>query len=777
MMTRRGHQVFHYGDVKSDVPCTENIPIVRKQSYDHTIALAQFGPDDEFNNSVAQEIQKRRIVGDFLLCFWGVGHKSIADYFRSDSYIHVVEPSIGYKDCFADFRVYTSYALLHSHVKDINDQMPAYHAVIPCSIDVDDFEPRIKKDDYFLFLGRLNFDKGLDLAMHVCELTGQKLVVAGPGGQFREWPSHVQYVGCANLEERKKLLAGAKATFFLTLYMEPFGCVMAESLMSGTPVISFDWGSPSENIQHGVTGYRCRNLDHVVWAVKNIDKIYPGDCYSWARANYSFDKIALMYEEYFLSIIDVYTGKGFYHINNERKQMSWLEKGFHPVKSEYENPKFVYECVKQGIPIKFECERENRDLRSFLQNYQTWENDTFLNFEKVTDLTKTALDLGAWIGTTSLWLAKHFKHVVAVECDQTSLERLRRNIVLNKIDNITVIPKPISSKECTVTFGPRETLSCGYNVNTGTMVSYIKEQQTTIFDSTINTITLEILRNRFSDIGFIKCDIEGHEENIMEDIFSIGVPVHMSFHIPWWKDQNVHRFDHIFENFTYQGEISEFTEILFIPKLKTLEVFQGMYPKRRIGKENDGGYVISEVPCTYDVLLSGGVADDISFEKEFMSVFKVPCFAYDANSSISEPFIIHKNIDSVNNLKEHFETYSNIFVKMDIEGAEYEWIKTLSDTELKKIKQMVIEFHSPIDWSCLAKLSHTHRIVHFHGNNYAPMIKVGGVSIPSVFECTYISKDHEVVPNTNPIPGPYDYPNDKHSQDICLEGYPFVKKS
>lgn len=778
MMTRRGHDVFHYGDQNSKIECTENVPIVRRQSYDHTVVLAHFGPDDEFNRMVVEEILKRRIVGDFLLCFWGMGHKSIADSFKNDPYIFVVEPSIGYKECFADFRVYTSYALLHSHVTDVNEQMPAYHVVIPCSIDVDDFEPRIKKDDYFLFLGRLNFDKGLELAIQTTEQAGQKLIVAGPGGQFREWPPHVQYVGCANLNQRKKLLAGAKATLFLTLYMEPFGCVVAESLMSGTPVISFDWGAPSENIIHGKTGYRCRNVDHIVWAIQNIDTIQPGDCYSWARANYSFDKIASMYEEYFLSIIDVYVGKGFYHINTNRSQLSWLEKGFVPKKTEYENPVFVYDCLKNGVNIKFECERQNRDLRYFLNNYSDWEKETFQAFEQVTDKTKTAIDLGAWIGTTSLWLSQHFNHVVSVECDKVSLERFRRNIKLNKIENITVVPYPISNSERLVTIGPRVELSCGFNVNSGTAVNYIKDETTSLFDSATRTITLDTITKRFSDVCFIKCDIEGHEENIIEEILSVGVPVHMSFHIPWWKDKNVHRFDSIFERFIYTGDISNFSEILFIPKLKQLEVFQTVHPKKRIGKENDGGYVIVDLPCSYDVILSGGVADDISFETEFVKLYKVPCFAYDEQAIVpSTPSvkILHKNINTINNLKEHFETYSNIFVKMDIEGGEYEWLKSISEDDMKKIKQMVIEIHSPIDWSCLYKLSRTHQIVHFHANNYAPLITVCGRDIPSVFECTYILKQGSV-PNSDPIPSLLDQPNDKNKADICLYGYPFVSK-
>ena len=205
-----------------------------------------------------------------------------------------------------------------------------------------------------------------------------------------------------------------------------------------------------------------------------------------------------------------------------------------------------------------------------MSNYQDWEKDTFQDFEKVTDKNKTAIDLGAWIGTTSLWLARHFNHVVSVECDPVSIERLRKNVQINDIDNITIIPHPVSHSERLVTIGPREELSYGCNVNTGTAINYIKDEKTTLFDSTTKTTTLKHIMKGFNDVSFIKCDIEGHEENIIEEVFAVGVPVHLSFHIPWWKDQNVHRFDSIFERFTYEGDISGFCEILFLPKINKL---------------------------------------------------------------------------------------------------------------------------------------------------------------------------------------------------------------
>ena len=341
MMVARGHTVIHYGHEKSNLICSEHVTVITSDVYDKVYnynwkkEFFKFDASDEvhqtFNRNAIEEIRKRKQPNDFLLAFWGYGHYDIC---MAHQDLICVEPGIGYSpgSSFCKWRIYESYALMHASTPDLC-KTSWYHAVIPNYFDAEEFEyaPE-KKEDYFLFVGRILDDKGVGMAIDVTRRLGARLIVAGQGGPenlgLKEWPEHVTHIGYADVETRKKLMSRAKAAFVLTQYVEPFGGVSIEHLMSGTPIITTDWGAFAENNVHGVTGYRCRTFDHMMWAARNIDKISPKACREWAMNNFSLEKITDMYEEFFQMVYDVYTGQGWYQIHPERKNLDWLSRKY-----------------------------------------------------------------------------------------------------------------------------------------------------------------------------------------------------------------------------------------------------------------------------------------------------------------------------------------------------------------------------------------------------------------------------------------------------------------
>jgi len=343
MMKERGHEIIHYGHEDSDVVCDEHVSVLTNDDlkktygdYDWRKNFFTFDTEDYaykvFYKRTIEEIQKRKRKNDFLLCFWGSGHKPIADVHFD---MIVVEPGIGYAGGhFAKWRVYESYSI-RSAVNGSNYLSEPienwYHVVIPNYFDVSEFEFSETKDDYFLCLGRITSSKGVNIAITATGVLNKTLVIAGQGSiesmGFSEIPKNVEYIGYADIETRKKLMSKAKASLILSVYSEPFGGVQIESLLSGTPTITTDWGAFPENNLHGITGYRCRTFDHIIWAINNIDQISPKKCREWAE-NFSMEKVSLMYEEYFDMVYQSVAEVGWYNINNDRKNLDWLSKKY-----------------------------------------------------------------------------------------------------------------------------------------------------------------------------------------------------------------------------------------------------------------------------------------------------------------------------------------------------------------------------------------------------------------------------------------------------------------
>ena len=323
MMTERGHEVIHYGHEDSDLQCTEHVTVLTNDdfkisygSHDWRKTFFKFNTNDhayrKFYDNAIREISKRKRSNDFILPFWGSGVRPVCDAHQD---LICVEPGIGYAGGhWARWKVWESYAIYHAYcgLKNVGScNQDWYDVVIPNYFDVEDFEYNDKKEDYFLYLGRVYSGKGVDVAIQATERAGVKLVIAGQKEEGYELPKHVEYVGYADVPTRKKLMANAKASFLPSMYVEPFGGVQVENLLSGTPTITTDWGSFTENNLHGITGFRCRTMGDFVDAIHNADVIKPENCKAFGE-NFSLENVAPMYEKYFQDVLNVYTGEGWY---------------------------------------------------------------------------------------------------------------------------------------------------------------------------------------------------------------------------------------------------------------------------------------------------------------------------------------------------------------------------------------------------------------------------------------------------------------------------------
>lgn len=305
MMADRGHEVIVYCGPEHDV--IENVEWVECYPAGAE-APEQITPGTyaKANLKAAAEIVDRAEEGDFLGLMQGLAQQAIAAALPS---VTAVEFGIGHNGSYADFRVFESYAWMHTVYaaqaanSDIDGKF--FDTVIPAYFDAKDFKYKARKKKQVLYLGRLTDRKGLKVAQDAAVAAKAKLVIAGEGDADIFYG---EQVGRVEPAKRKELLADSMALIAPSLYIEPFGCVAVEAMLSGTPAITTDFGAFTETVVHGVTGYRCRTVGEFKWAIENASFLDPAVIRDYAERNFLVEAIAPKYEAYFEQVASVRDG-------------------------------------------------------------------------------------------------------------------------------------------------------------------------------------------------------------------------------------------------------------------------------------------------------------------------------------------------------------------------------------------------------------------------------------------------------------------------------------
>ena len=179
--------------------------------------------------------------------------------------------------------------------------------VVPNPIRVADWPFRVEKDDYLLWMGRMDPAKGAHCAIAVARAAEIRLVLAGPVQPRQEEyfrteiepyvdGREVQFVGEVSGVRRKELFAHAKAFLMPIRWPEPFGMVMVEALACGTPVIAFPEGAASEIVIDGENGFHVADEQAMAEAIDRLDAIEPARCRESVASRYDATIIADGYE-------------------------------------------------------------------------------------------------------------------------------------------------------------------------------------------------------------------------------------------------------------------------------------------------------------------------------------------------------------------------------------------------------------------------------------------------------------------------------------------------
>lgn len=191
---------------------------------------------------------------------------------------------------------------------------------------------------------------------------------------------------------------------------------------------------------------------------------------------------------------------------------------------------WVIEIEREGIPFQVVNSSEpGLNYGHFWSLFiADWEPMTLKWIKELSDPRKAFLDIGGWIGPTSIWASKFFRAVHTYEPDPVAFRYLEENVRLN-CNNVAVCNAAITADGKPVKLLSRGGLG-------SSMTSMYTGEGT---EAGANGVKVSVALDA-DDFGLIKVDIEGGERLIIDSLVDqlIGNPINMifSFHYDFFAN-------------------------------------------------------------------------------------------------------------------------------------------------------------------------------------------------------------------------------------------------
>lgn len=180
-------------------------------------------------------------------------------------------------------------------------------ATVHNAIRAETFPFRADKHDYVLFLGRFHPEKAPHLAIDAARAAGIHIVLAGKCSEPIERAYYgreikprigpgVTIFGVADATAKRALLAKAACLLFPIAWDEPFGLVMIEAMVCGTPVVALRRGAVPELVLHGQTGIIVDHPADLADAIAQARELDPALCRKHVETSFTVEVMAASYE-------------------------------------------------------------------------------------------------------------------------------------------------------------------------------------------------------------------------------------------------------------------------------------------------------------------------------------------------------------------------------------------------------------------------------------------------------------------------------------------------
>jgi len=190
---------------------------------------------------------------------------------------------------------------------------------IPNFVDVGDFKPLYKPGNYFVYFGRLSFEKGVATLVRAAALADVPLKLVGTGpaesdlkALALELGAPVEFVGYKTGPDLHQVVRESRATVLPSEWYENAPISMLESFALGKPAIGARIGGIPEMVQQHKTGwlFESGNVEELAAVLAEVAKTPDRDVEQFGRNAQNLVKTEFNRERYVQSTLEIYRDLG-----------------------------------------------------------------------------------------------------------------------------------------------------------------------------------------------------------------------------------------------------------------------------------------------------------------------------------------------------------------------------------------------------------------------------------------------------------------------------------
>lgn len=197
-----------------------------------------------------------------------------------------------------------AFVAISARQAELSHEIP-FRSVIHHGLDTSRYPAGAGEGGFCAFLGRFAVDKGPHLAIDAARAAGVPIRLGGeahpPEREYflREVAPRLgpgaEWLGELDHPRKVALLRAARCLLVPIQWEEPFGLVMIEAMLVGTPVIAFSCGAAPEIIDEGVSGFLVSSVEEMRARIADVVGVDRRRCRARARERWGAARMASQY--------------------------------------------------------------------------------------------------------------------------------------------------------------------------------------------------------------------------------------------------------------------------------------------------------------------------------------------------------------------------------------------------------------------------------------------------------------------------------------------------